>query len=465
MGETNHWEAVSSIIEEASDIIRSAISFSGNYDNCNPVEPIHEFIEKEMKDIHRKTLPYISKLKKGDFLSIITAELNKYHERFIVDKHSATIQTSEMFFDAKMHSCIQKVAVHVSKRRGVEEHWLQLKWLKCFGITEKGLGSLGELHYLYECNDIADNAISRLLKCIHVDCAQDFHLIRVYFSKLQELNTTAEYTLEGGYARNQTAALRAKFFMHPWEDLPDHAEIFYYCSVCKRWNNPVVDRLNSKTAQNIYAIGVDNALYDIDESTLYCGKQSTSINVKKLMESGEYYRNDHLDNEKTARIIRKHKESGRCSDVPLVPVRMVGTVKKLGGKLWALCEVCANITQFEGMGFGPQGFTCGYHTDVVAERNMTLQSWRIQIKDVVMDEKCEYCGKGQRENKNMPLERIRVLNEECHYEWIYICDSDFEKCKRLFEDAYIIKKKDLISKILDMRTGWIGGPRRGRRRP
>ena len=106
---------------------------------------------------------------------------------------------------------------------------------------------------------------------------------------------------------------------------------------------------------------------------MYCGRENTSVHVKRLKETGEYYKEEVTEDIKSARTIRKHKESVRCTDLPLVPVHMLGKIKRLGNKLWALCEICAVLTQFEGTKFGVQGFTCGRHDDPLLERMMSAE--------------------------------------------------------------------------------------------
>jgi hypothetical protein len=163
-------------------------------------------------------------------------------------------------------------------------------------------------------------------------------------------------------AAAQVAALRAKHRTPPWEALPAHAGVFHYCPSCQRWLNPVVARTrakNKKPHEYMFAIGRDNALYSSATGLFYCGKQNISSGARNeidLHPPAEY-----LDNKRDAARIRNFLSTPLCCTIPARGVEMVGKCKRLGGKLWALCEVCGAITQWEGAKFGPLGFTCGYH--------------------------------------------------------------------------------------------------------
>ncbi|KKK95694.1 hypothetical protein LCGC14_2670240, partial [marine sediment metagenome] len=159
---------------------------------------------------------------------------------------------------------------------------------------------------------------------------------------------------------HRDAALRAKHVVEPWRALPDDADLFYYCTQCMNWLHPTVDPLAVKSAANVYALGQRESLYDPDTGELYCGRQNTGVAVRRLIDADLYHSSEPMD-ASAARAIRRHKRAARCSTTPLRSVHMIGRCQRLGKELWALCELCGALTQWEGAKLGRHGFTCEQH--------------------------------------------------------------------------------------------------------
>ena len=490
MCETNNWDDMKKSIKEAMDVARTRIN-SDTYPHVNNFK----FIHKDLKEIHQKTLPFITKLKKTGFLNKCLQEMNHYHELKIINKWSTAIQTSEMllseYFKKENELDVEAYIEFLTNMkfivdRMIKGHTIETKWLKCFRISEEGYNLIRELYFEYECEDIADNALSRRIDKIYKNKPYDFHLIRVFFRMIQENHALEVYPLSCDYAENQLAALRSKYCILPWETLPDSIDEFYYCSVCQKWLHPIVDPTVAKTRPNVYAQGFEKTLYDHASGKLYCGKQNTSINVRKLMDSGVYYIEGEIEDLAAARIIRRYKETARCCDTPLRSVHMLGVVQKLNGKLWALCEICGVLTQWEGAKFDNLGFTCGRHNRTEAAEKKTTDkilgavpntlvvpetitvfdnkwggdettgfstdSRKIKKRKVERLENlqcCLYC-KMKKEDDKGAGRFVRILNDDngiFTYADAWLCTIDSDRCRRLLVNNMIVRKSKIIQTV------------------
>ena len=293
----------------------------------------------------------------------------------MINKNSTSPQTSEMYMleneryrEGGGIDIMKFLNLACEKVASLRTNKIETKWLKCLGMTAKGYDYIRDLYYRYECEDIADNSISKDIDRIFKNSARDFHLIRVYVKNIQKLRSVRSYVLSSDYGINQLKALRAKRCLMWWQPTPDDIDLFYYCSSCKKWSAPVVDSKDEKKRLNYHAMGREKALYDPFTKQLYCGKQTTSISVKKYMDNGTYFSMKDISDTRVAKTIRNHKENLSCNGVPLIGVHMLNACQKLDDKKWALCEICGWITLYEGAKFGPNGFTCGMHESSVKKK-------------------------------------------------------------------------------------------------
>jgi hypothetical protein len=437
----DHWKNVKQLIRKGTDIIRREVNNFDIFSKCitddkqsTPVLPpavnCFESTKRELQLIHQKTLVYISKLKKTGFIDIIITELNKYNERNVINKYSTSPQTSEMYLqsskanidkintvsedggssnesstesnDQFMHF-MNLVCEHVASLR---TNRIETKWLKCLGITPNGYEYIRDLYYRYECEDIADNSISKDIDKIFKNSERDFHLIRVYVKTIQKLRSVRSYVLSSDYGVNQLKALRAKRCMMWWEQTPEDIDLFYYCSSCKKWAAPVVDSRDEKKRLNYHALGREKALYDPHTKQLYCGKQTTSISVKKYMDNGTYFATHDISDTRIAKTIRNHKENLSCNGVPLIGVHMLNICQKLDDKKWALCEICGWLTQYEGAKFGSNGFTCGMH-DVTPKKKPIMYN-----KDTIAGRKAKNFSLNSNTTDNNSITEPRATEED-----------------------------------------------------
>lgn len=379
LDETSHWKESKKAIVAAMDSVRSMFCRTRFHDL-----QFFEGVERELDTLHdREILPHITKLRKDNFATVMLANMNKYHESCVVDKMKACSQLSEQYLSAEVLKAIEMVCAYLSKRG---EERLKTVYLKAFGISEEGYNQFRDLYFMYEKKDIADNAIRKHVIAIyenHSPDHRDFHILRVFLKTLRQRNSFRLYPLSADLLQNQVRALRARLSLMPWEPLPPNADIFWLCTNCGNWAHSVMDMdLEQKkytdpvkgparvleARDNVYSTGCEQALHDFTTGKLYCGRASTSTNAKKLAEKGEQeWEGDDEDEDeirewlKTAKTLRKYHETDSCTDTELTPIHMLGNVVEFGGKMSALCETCAWLTQYDGTKFNPMGYTCSVH--------------------------------------------------------------------------------------------------------
>ena len=442
MSETTHWDRIKENIKKSTEMIRKNIS-KDNYPETNT---LHD-LQPELELMHQNTLNYITKLKKCNFVKKMIHGMDVYYKKHQLEEKSISIQSSEIILfqyfqddEEKYLSFLQNMKFVVDEMKDFE-----LKWLICFSISEDSYENLRRLYFDYEYKDIPDNSLSKRIKDIYQTKPFDFHLIRIYLNMLIEKDDFTEYNLSSDYAENQIQALKAKLFIPPWKSLPKEADLFYYCSICRKWANPIVDPLIAKTRMNYYSQGSEQVLYNHDDNSLYCGKYNTSINIRKIINSNENFDDDVLDDLDIARKIRRHKECTRCYYTELKTIHMIGKIKKLNGKLWALCEICASLTQWEGAKFSKLGFTCTKH--------FTLKNNNPSINNNSTD-KCLYC-EIPLINENRTLQILNDDNNQFKLMYAKICNTHFEMCKYLFRNSTILRKSKLCS-VITNRTNYEG---------
>ena len=461
---TGHWREIKRCTVRAMDIARTALDSGAERER----EPFLA-VERDLKQIHQQSLPWLTKLCKGTFVDMLVQEMARYYEKHVVNKRSTSAQSSERALadaagyggddgdDEQQRCLLDDMRLVVEQRFPAhQQNALELRWLKVFGISRTGLDAVRRLYVEYERRTVADNAIARRIGGIYEERAYDFHLLRVFFGMVHRRRSFACYRLSSDYAERQRDALRRRLSLAPWEALPPEADTFHYCTACRRWLHPVVDPQKPKSALNVYAQGFEKALYDHETRTVYCGKQKTQIGVRKLMESGAYYREGEIDDAKDARVIRRHKETRRCCDTPVSSVSMIGTCQKLGGKMWALCEVCASLTPWEGAKLGPLGFTCGQHARRRAAAAAAASSDDAAVPDHLR--RCYYCS-APTVAATAPLRRVLDdRSDVLRYADARFCDTHDARCRWLFrEGTHVVLRSALFARLLriSLREGTI----------
>lgn len=362
-------------------------------------------IAADMKRLHEHSeLPLITKLRKGTFSSIVVSEMSALFAHEILDDYSIKPQNSLISLaeiDGKdlaieVVEAIRRVVYSRIPRRESKEP-VEVRWLSYLGVTSQGVAALRALYYDYENKDIADNSIKARIRNIYKKSPRDFFVIHTYFNTIADWRSTASFELPLCYAESQSAVMRAKTFTPPWLPLPPQSDVFYWCPACLRWLSDTVDITDPTTRENMYSMNFNYTLYSHDTDSVYCDRQKVNTNTRKEVESGEYTSvESRLEDVKAARRIRHYLSTPACCSVPAVPVHMIGTCQRLGGKFWALCECCGALTQWGGDKFGSVGFSCGFH-DADAPRNMTEhQKEELRLKrqreKAPLSDICSFCN-------------------------------------------------------------------------
>lgn len=416
---TTSWESIKKSTITMMDYVRSRLNSIDN-------RGILADFEREMKIIHKKNLANVSKLRKSHFVNVISVECNKFHEKNVVDSSSERIQSSDIHFERSFLLKMNSATRHVASR---PDHFVETRWLKCFGISEYGYNAVRSLYFEYETMELADNAISSRIRMIYDNNARDFHLLHVYFQQIRQFSSLKTFRLSEDYAENHIEVLRYKYLLLPHEPLPPDAGIFSYCPSCFQWAHPVIDDVKSRTYIHVYSHHYHNILYDRKTKKLHCGRHVISSQFRRVINN---FKNDPSSRTtKTAKMIRRCRENNNCLDTELVRVDMIGKVHKMNGHLWAMCEICGTLTTFDGCKFNGNGFTCILHRS----RKPPLPPSSPIV--TATDTACVYCGKPVKSNDS-----FLVINEQYHYEKVTLCDVH----SKAYDNFSAIPRRDLLKK-------------------
>ena len=443
-GEPTRQKVSQITINTMDDIRQLYSSFPDSFSGHSPQLQLE--LKKIYATCHNLSEPYISKLKKGRFDEVVFEACEKAVQNMIVNQNSTNAIASEKELDEEVVSIMEMIIKkhYIADKNPIGTE-IDIRCFKMFGMSQKGYSMLKSLIYDYTFNDMADSAILNCVVKIYKTKAHDFYILHTFFLKLFDFYDSVEYVLPKQYADNQIKALRAKYRIHPWEDLPEYTGKFYYCEICKEWAHCTVTQITPEAARGVYAIGTENCLFDVSKQRLVCGNQPASVSIKRLKENGEYFEKT-TESLKDAKIIRKYKTTEKCSDTPLASVNMIGRVKCLDGKLWALCQICASLTHFTPHNFGNLGFTCGCH-DRLREEFVYLRHISRFDSGLSFSKICFYCGESSRSKE---IVQIKVLDDMADFmiKELNICIQDFERCKHLIESRNNVVRKSRIFEII-----------------
>lgn len=475
LSKTGQWQEVKKLTQESMDTMRLMLDTLNGYER-------HIRITEELQERHNESLHYISKLRKGNFPDIVLALMTKIHER----NQTANVLRADDFHRFVPENIRQYLELVAGVVADNTSGYVELRWLKCVGITDDGYERIRSLYFEYEQLDIADNALERHLLRIYEGCTNDFYLIMYYLKAIVTIYAEREYPLPLSCLLNQVQALRMRLRLLPWEELSAETDdLYYYCKSCGKWACPMVDTASPKGALNVYARGCDKALRDHQTGDLYCGKQSSSAVTAagaSSKGSGGRHQQQPAALNRQVKVNRKHREVTACVDTKLTPVHMLGKVKRVDGKFAVLCECCAAMMEYNQSKFSSQGMTCSHHRrdPVISEVHATISQTIIDRSDRLerarmelgisaeqrYTERCWYCGKDresiQHEQNTKPI-IMTLLNDDDSrrivYETVLICDRDFHGIADMAAEMVPLRKsvaKETITQHSIRRAMWHG---------
>jgi hypothetical protein len=352
-------------------------SLAKNHMKQTPAD-ILVLVDDQMKYAHSRLQKVdCAKLKKGSYFDVMYVDMENFFDSEIINQHSTVPLSSESFlpkgrFLEDLRLVARTIAYHHSCGK-VKDGRVPLFYLKIFGVSELAYQKLRKLSYMYEEYNLPDNAIPKYLKYFYEKDPRSFHLYHTLLRYVMQARMFRRYPLSLDYRLAQERALRIKKFKMPWEELDEQDDIYYYCPNCRKFKNPVCDLNLSNPPKNIYAQGVNKAIFNVSDGTLRCDKKTLPATIKTAMADNSYYNDKDVPDVKTAKMIRKYKEGARCCDTVLVPVHMMGWIQHIEKRKYIICCICTQPTLFETAKFGPLGVTCGLHGDGFTEGQRFLQ--------------------------------------------------------------------------------------------
>lgn len=227
--------------------------------------------------------------------------------------------------------------------------------------------------------------------------------------------------------------------------------------------------ITTSTMDNIYSMGLDQALYNPQDGKIYCGMGTTSTNIKRLKESGKFFSKENVDAVRDARAIRKHKYFMKCRTTPLSNISMIGRYSILGKKAYTLCEICGTNAQFQGAKVSKTGFSCLSHgeakiTDISMSSTIHKTAkdclWDARAKKFGYKPCCEYCGITG-DSIRSPLVPITICEDEYDpkhknsqytFKDCFLCQDDANRVCSGTDQRRVYKRTDLVKAIHDARV-------------
>lgn len=419
----SHWGKVKTGIKNAMDTMRSSL--------CRAIEFENPFIgmEPELKNFHEQGLNFLSKLRKMDFTEMIYTGMTHFTtKRKLPNRKQNEFLTQE---DLEYMRLLGRYLSDLPPRE------MQIYWLKCFMVTPESYRLFMILYFKYESKEEADHAMTRHLNAIYTNNERDFYIIYEFVRSINEASSFKSFLLSHKYAINQRSAIRKMLKIPPWEELKVQDDLFYYCPSCKKWSSPFINDMVQKTHANTYAQGLVKTLYDKATGSLYCGKKSASGTNKKNKMNGVIL-----------------EERNPCMGSKLIAVPMIGILQRLDKKLWALCELCGHVTQWEGNRFSSIGFTCIMHRPVVTLKDVNKINNNVSNKEM-----CFYCHATETSingSKKETLIPIKIIDDDSITDLMikneYVCSNDYQYITNICGNEMIGIKRVLAACINKGRT-------------
>lgn len=413
----SHWTKVKEGIKKAMDTVRSSINRTEDGKNH------FGEMEAELKNFHEQGLNFLSKLRKMDFCEMVYTGMTHF-----TAKKKVPTRKNDEYLTEEEQEYIRLLGKHLSD---IPPREMQIYWVKCFMVTEKGYSLFMDLYYRYEVKEEADHAMTRHLNNIYMNNERDFYVIYEFVKSIVDASAFKSFTLSHKYAVNQINAIRKSIKLAPWEDMEVQDDLFFYCPECEGWKSPYINDMSPKTHANTYAQGLVKTLYD-KSGSLYCGKKSAPGTNKKNKLNGI-----------------TPEQRNPCINGKLVAVNMIGKLQRLDNKLWALCEICGHVTQWEGNRFSSLGFTCIMHRPTVNLKDVNKMNNNISNKEM-----CFYCHATETNltgTKKETLIPIRIIDDDSITDLIikdeYICSNDYQYITKSYTNGGIGIKRVLSSDI------------------
>lgn len=483
---SERWNEIKTIYINTMDSIRYKISISESDKTRSIITP--DSLSGEFTVIFKRAKkslnPYSKKLLK---FPSFHGYIYKVMERFLISKSEGGYSkhyNAQILIDKKkkvlIHAIVKKLVDDLEERRKkfIEEfpshpilpkcsNTVETKWLKVLGVSEENYNRFREMFFCYSTREFSDETASHYVKLILESRPLDYYMIMLFYKQLTIIHEEkSSISLTRDVSKHQISAIKLKYGLMPWQDIPEKLCYYYYCPSCKKWANCYIG-LNSTDKKKIYSKGIDQCLCDINYNVFYCGRQNSQSTKKKQKEMNNLANGIGFENDDTkdvidsiSKSIKTRKKNLRlpiyktgetilghtlCHKTQLIAVNLVGRLFYLGGAYWGLCEICATITQFDGSRFSQMGFTCGFHS--ISHLDTVNYKYPHMIQENIISipkpVTCFHCGKKGscfKFNSKDLLDDTKGLNEY-RIKKFYVCPVDWVKM------SYFRKSTGLFSKL------------------
>jgi len=250
-----------------------------------------------------------------------------------------------------------------------------------WGVDHDVVDRLFAQRELYERSPMPDNAIRNRLGVLIDVCPRDFHLMHIYLNKLAAHKLVSVAPLSAQTARKQMEALRRKFSLMPWEEVPNELLTSFYCEECIRGHFPIVKPpwLGFKGSNEIPSFGHREVCYFWSTDTIRCTKSvavPTPTSTKGLSKMGyaataasakrtpaSQARSAALKKARAAHEKRMTSYRDPSDAHSLASVCFVGQVVTIRKQRYVACENCFSICHYSIDCFSAGAISCSHHRE------------------------------------------------------------------------------------------------------
>lgn len=353
------------------DVIKwiESLGLSMDDDVVDGFSDIIHYNEKEKRRITAEKKNYLTPLSKSfSNLGMKKAEsvsaVNIYAAH--VKNSKSTLKDLQLAFESKIKSCSADILMETVKR-----------------FNEDRSSRANEVANILYIEDVKKYSSDETNKDLIIFLCYLFRMHGDYSNHIHKICKEVENA--------QIRALRNRWNVAPYEDLPEEAGVCYICTKCEEWKTPVagvpqyvsLERRGKKGSKlsevrkPIFSNGVKKVVFDSETGRKYCKKQpqSSSSNRRKIK---EYYISNYrvMLSEKQSNDLLllqngnpdiddgQHRPLRGCCGNELISVQMIGRIRKLKGWSYVLCSYCGVLTHMPCKTDNMLPFpNCGMHVD------------------------------------------------------------------------------------------------------
>lgn len=394
MNQYDDWIKTKVVTHDAGDRIRFAYSnFLKKFKTDEQFvfdENFKESLKLAIEIGNKEFLNLVQKLPKLTPQRFMSKEFEKMHFSKIMDKKKQTFDSHVDYIGKEL---FRKITFVVDRMYETDNPssllFVKTGWLNALCVNEKAYQNFREIWYEYCCMDMPDNSIKARIKKIYEISPIDFHVIRTFLHYIVEKSRTIEYLTSINEFEKQRHAYSMKTRLLPWEKIEYQRTHFSYCKNCKLISSRILNAKSKVNVKLMNGITDKSTGYNLDNGKLVCMNKLESACTKKA-KSDLIKKKKKMTEEQYAGLRRKYQGKLKCSNDPVVKLKMFGTITFIDGNPYTLCSKCAGLIEYGPQAYTQHGITCGLHDR--AKPVQSKKSFAAFLTETEKSRACYQCG-------------------------------------------------------------------------